>query len=149
MELTTGRKNFLFSLLVSISALGSILIAGLVPLLSLHAKYPNDQRYAIAWSNSNTSNLINLAIDGILMYGLLFGVGFLAGYLRPGHAWRWGISALALMPLVIVINLIEDKTSHNLLPLELMSYGVWILGITFGAWLGGQARRLINHLSTV
>ncbi len=148
MELTTGHKNFLFSLLVSIVALGSILIAGLVPLRSLHIKYPTDQRYIIAWSNSNTYNLINLATDRILMYGLLFGVGFLAGYLRPGHAWRWGISALALMPLVVIVNIIEDKTSHNLLFLEPLIYGVWILGITFGAWLGGQARRLINHPST-
>lgn len=144
MILTTGRKNFLFSLLVSILGLGAMLAAGLVPMRRLHLLYPDNQRYIIAWSNSNTYNLMGLATDRILMYGLLFGLGFLAGYLRPGQAWRWGISAIALVPLVVVINIIEDSTSHNLLFLEPVIYGVWILGITFGAWLGGQARRFVN-----
>lgn len=81
-------------------------------------------------------------IDGMRLESLLFLMlsGFLIGRARPQHAWVIGLATMASFPVIALVEVILDPTTHNLLPLEFIGYGLMTLPGLLGA-LGGRALR--------
>ena len=66
-------------------------------------------------------------------------VGLLAGLLCRTHWLVLGIAAVALLPLCAAIEMFTDKASHNLLPFEVATYGIFALPSVLAAALGRAA----------
>jgi hypothetical protein len=69
-------------------------------------------------------------------------VGFLAGLLCRIPAPFIGLACMALFPLAAFAEIAADKTSHNLIPFELIMYGIYSIVPFLGGLLGRGLRRL-------
>jgi hypothetical protein len=69
-------------------------------------------------------------------------VGFLGGLLCRIPALFIGLACMALFPLAAFAEIAADKTSHNLIPFELIMYGVYSIVPLGGGLLGRGVRRL-------
>lgn len=71
----------------------------------------------------------------------LFVLGFGAGWLSPERPKRLGMSCVVIFPLVSIVEMILDPTSHNLWPFEFGMYAFWGLVCAAGAVAGSWLRR--------
>src|SRR5262245_23312566 len=80
-------------------------------------------------------------IDGMQPISLLLLVviGLVAGAIAPRHFWLSGLATMSSFPIVAIVEAIKDPTSHNLLGIELVMYGV----LTIPAVIGGRLGRII------
>ncbi len=87
-------------------------------------------------------------IDGMRIESLHFMLlsGLLLGKARPQHAWIIGLATMAAFPVIALVEVIVDPTSHNLLPLEFIGYGLMTLPGLFGALCGRALRRRNDRL---
>jgi hypothetical protein len=71
-----------------------------------------------------TSGATNM-VDGMqpLSLLLLVLIGFVAGAIVPRYFWIGGVFSMALFPALAISDIVRDRTSHNLFPMELMIYG--------------------------
>ena len=77
-------------------------------------------------------------IDGMqpISFPLLVAVGAAAGAVAPRQFWVVGVATMVLFPVIAIIGAVADPTSHNLLGLELLMYGVFSVLPVAGAALG-------------
>ncbi len=87
-------------------------------------------------------------IDGMRIESLHFMLlsGLLLGKARPKHAWIIGLATMASFPVIALVEVILDPTTHNLLPLEFIGYGLMTLPGLFGALCGRALRRRNDRL---
>ncbi len=77
----------------------------------------------------------------LAILGSFFAVGFVLGAVHPGRAWLFGIATVSLVPVAIAVEIACDRTSHNLLPFELVIDAFLLLPGALGAAVGGLVRR--------
>jgi hypothetical protein len=77
-------------------------------------------------------------IDGMqpISLLLLIVVGLAAGIIAPRHFWLSGLATMSLLPVAAIIEAIYDPTSHNLLGIELVMYGVFTIPAIIGSSVG-------------
>ena len=81
--------------------------------------------------------------DGMQPISLLYLVlvGFGCGLAVPHRAWIPGLASMALFPVMAIVGVVRDPTSHNLLGIEFVIYAFLTLPAMFGAALGKMIRR--------
>lgn len=72
--------------------------------------------------------------------GLLL-AGLVAGYLAPRMWLLAGVATMAVLPVLSILEMIADFSSHNLIPFELLIYAMLSLIGGTGAWLGSRLHR--------
>lgn len=77
-------------------------------------------------------------IDGMQLISLVFLmlVGFGCGLVFTSLFWVAGLASMSLFPIISIIDIIQDPSSHNLLPLEFILYAFLTLPAIFGGALG-------------
>jgi integral membrane sensor domain MASE1 len=82
-------------------------------------------------------------IDGMRTESLafLFVSGLLCSKAFPGRPWIIAPASMAAFPVIAIIEIILDPSSHNLLPLEFICYGLMTLPALLGALLGDRLHR--------
>jgi len=80
--------------------------------------------------------LIRTAIEGISLWsvGFLFLAGFVMRLIFKLSGWKIGLMTMALFPLLAVSEIIVDSSSHNMLPFEIIFYGILTIPAIFGAY---------------
>lgn len=77
---------------------------------------------------------------GIATVAALLVAGALLGLLFDRRPLALGMLAIAVLPAAAVVELATDATSHNLIPLELASYGLYGCVAAFGAAVARRIR---------
>lgn len=73
----------------------------------------------------------------------LFVTGLACGYWQPRYWHLLGLSTVALLPAVAIIEMLLDPKSHNLWPIEFIIYGLYAIPGFLGAAITGV---VIRHL---
>ena len=66
---------------------------------------------------------------------MLLLIGFLSALFAPKRFWLGGVSAIALLPILAVVEMIRDPSTHNLFPIEFLIYGFLTLPGILGGYL--------------
>ena len=84
-------------------------------------------------------------VDGMQPISLLYllSVGLGCGLVVPRLFWVAGLASMALFPVMAIVELARDPTSHNLLPLEFVVYAFLTIPALFGGVLGWRIRVLL------
>ena len=84
-------------------------------------------------------------VDGMQLISLpyLLLVGFGCGLAVPHRFWVAGLASMSLFPVLAVVGMLRDSTSHNLLGMEFIIYGFLTLPALFGAAVGKVIRDLL------
>jgi len=84
------------------------------------------------------SGLGRTMIDGMQPVTFLFLliIGFAGGIIIPRKFWLGGLCSVSLLPIIAIVEMFIDSTSHNLFPIEFFFYavfgGIAILGGLIG-----------------
>ena len=68
-------------------------------------------------------------------------VGFGCGLAVPHRVWIAGLASVSFFPVMAIIGILRDSTSHNLLAMEFVMYGF----LTLPAMLGGALGKMIRQ----
>jgi hypothetical protein len=79
-------------------------------------------------------SIYSICISAVLL--ILWGCYF--GLVNPEHWGQLTIVSIGLYPIMIIIDLIIDPTSHNLWPFELIQYVFVIVPVYIGALVGTE-----------
>lgn len=84
-------------------------------------------------------------IDGMRPISLLYLtlVGFGCALAVPHRFWVVGLASMALFPVMAIVGVVRDPTSHNLLGMEFVMYGFLTLPAILGGALGKMIRALL------
>jgi hypothetical protein len=69
-------------------------------------------------------------------------VSGLAGFLRPSHAWRWGIAAMILQPVALYWG--QGPSQGRFEPIGLFFFLAYAVALAFCAVAGAKLRQLRN-----
>ncbi len=73
---------------------------------------------------------------------LLFVVGGILGFLRPKNWFLLGLSTALLFPVAAILEILKESSSHNIWPIEFVSYFVVIGGpAVLGSLVGSKVSR--------
>lgn len=87
-----------------------------------------------------------LRVNYNMITGSLFMVvGFLFGFLYKVKPWVVGLSMISIFLLATAYEMIVFRSSHNLLPFELIIYLIFSLPSIFGAQVGLYLKRKIQR----
>lgn len=124
------KKRLGIFVLAAILGLVSVTVP---PLLNTGTKYYNSPLFP--WV---VTGIENLSLSTI---GFLFLSGMLLGLLCPEHPWLLGLGTMALFPILSLIEMVVDSSSHNLLPFELFLYMFMTVPGIIGAYIGSFLKR--------
>lgn len=81
--------------------------------------------------------IIRTAIEGISTwsFGLLLFSGFCLKWFSNLSSWKIGFATLAFFPIMAVLEIFVDSSSHNMLPFEFILYAVYSIPAIAGAYL--------------
>ena len=81
-------------------------------------------------------------LDGMELISLLYLtlVGFGCGLAVPHRVWIAGLASMSLCPVMAIVGVIRDPTSHNLLGIEFVMYALLTLPAMLGGALGKRIR---------
>ncbi len=87
--------------------------------------------------------IVRTGIEELSLWAILclFLSGMFLGFIRPKHAWLWGLATMFLFPIFAVIEMVADPYSHNLWPIEFTLYGFMTIPGIVGAYIGAFIRR--------
>lgn len=96
----------------------------------------------LGWAGRDRGSVLQTAVEGVGVPALagLFVVGLLLGSVGTLKPLLHGFSTMAAMPLLVVVDIAKDSSSHNMLPFELGAYALYALVAVVGAAL---ARALV------
>jgi hypothetical protein len=88
--------------------------------------------------------LIRTGIEGVSSwsFGLLFLSGFGVKLLSREPAWKIGLSTMALFPILAIIEMFVDSSSHSMLPFEFIFYTVYTVPAIIGAYLAQGIQKI-------
>lgn len=89
-----------------------------------------------AVENPRMASFIGLAI-----------VGACGGFFGRSSWMLLGLVTMGIFPLCALAEIAKDSTSHNLLPFELIMYGVFSFAGVIGAGIGRLIHRAVNRPS--
>jgi hypothetical protein len=92
--------------------------------------------------------IIRTGIEGISLwsFGLLFLTGFGIKLLNKLSGWKIGLSTMALFPVMAILEMFVDSTSHNLFPIEFILYAVYSVPAIIGAYIAqGIQKVFVNN----
>ncbi len=123
------KADLIFFGLVSITGVAVLTAAPIFT--GARLEYPG----FLPWLRPGIESFSKLSAAGLLV------IGSIAGYLRPGRPFVWGLATMALYPIWAITEMILDPTSHNLWPLEFMMYFIYSLIPTVGAAIAAKLHR--------
>ena len=84
----------------------------------------------------------NFGVSG----SLLALIGLVFGFLLPRKMnWIWvGVASVILLPATAILDMVLNRTSHNLWPLEFVLYAFYSVPALLGAALGRMIRRMFS-----
>lgn len=71
----------------------------------------------------------------------LFVAGIALGFFQPRFWHLLGLSTVVLLPLIAIIEMFQNPTSHNLWPIEFVLFGFYAIPGFVGAAIGGAIGR--------
>ena len=101
--------------------------------------------YLAVWVPWHLAGSPKNMVDGMQLISLpyLLLVGFGCGLAVPHRFWVAGLASMSLFPVLAVVGMLRDSTSHNLLGMEFIIYGFLTLPALFGAAVGKVIRDLL------
>ena len=87
----------------------------------------------------------------IIWMGNLFLIAGIMGICQPDRAWRWGITVGLCLPVVVILKIVmdslQDPTSHTLFPLEIIIALIFAIPSSFaGVYFGSSIRMFLGKL---
>lgn len=100
--------------------------------------------YLAVWVPWHLAGSPKNMIDGMQPISLLYLTltGFGCGLAVPHRFWVSALASMALFPVLAVVGVLRDSTSHNLLGIEFVMYAFLTLPALFGAAVGKMIRRI-------
>ena len=94
--------------------------------------------------------MLRTGLEGISSYSfaLLFMSGFVVRILSASASWIIGLGCMALFPIAAICELIEDPTSHNMFPMELILYAFYAIPAAIGAYAAQSFGHLVCNRTT-
>ena len=91
--------------------------------------------------------IIATAVNGISIWAIILLVisGFSISLFSNIEGWKIGLSTMALFPIMSILEMIVDTSSHNLFPLEFIFYAVLAIPSIVVAYI---AKGLIAFVTT-
>lgn len=91
--------------------------------------------------------IIATAVNGISIWAIILLVisGFSISLFSKIEGWKIGLSTMALFPIMSILEMIVDTSSHNLFPLEFIFYALLAIPSIVGAYI---AKGLIAFVTT-
>ena len=91
--------------------------------------------------------IIATSVNGISIWSvfLLAISGFIISLFSKIEGWKIGLSTMALFPIMSILEMIVDTSSHNLFPLEFIFYAVLAIPSIVVAYI---AKGLIAFVTT-
>tara|TARA_B100001142_G_scaffold80623_1_gene81487 strand:- start:588 stop:974 length:387 start_codon:yes stop_codon:yes gene_type:complete len=91
--------------------------------------------------------IIATAVNGISIWAIILLVisGFSISLFSKIEGWKIGLSTMALFPIMSILEMIVDTSSHNLFPLEFIFYAVLAIPSIVVAYI---AKGLIAFVTT-
>lgn len=119
------KKNIIWTYLLA-SSLGVLSIV--LPIFFL----PNIKQY-----DSPLFSIIRTGVEGISYwsFGLLFLSGFIIKIFSQASSLKLGLATMSLFPIMTILEMIVDPTSHNLFPIEFIYYGILSVPAITGAFI--------------
>src|SRR5680860_1271904 len=79
--------------------------------------------------------LIRTGIEGFSLwsFAFLFSTGFAIRFLTKLPSWKIGLTTITLFPVMAILEVIVDSSSHNMLPFEFIFYAVYTIPAIIGA----------------
>ena len=92
--------------------------------------------------------LIRTGIEGISVWSfvLLLISGFGVKLLSKLAGWKIGLATMALFPILAIIEMIVDSSSHNMLPFEFIFYALYTVPAIIGAYLAQGTKNILGRL---
>ena len=123
MEISKSYSNLLKYLLLGTLGLLIIIVSSLIQDVAI----PKEQQDFTHFLNYNYTKPVGI---------IFFITGLLSGFLLKLNPWKIGISLFLVFPITVIIEIIIDETSHNLLPFELIMYFFYTLPSILAAFIG-------------
>lgn len=95
--------------------------------------------------------LIRTGIEGISIwsFGLLLISGFGMKLMSKLAGWKIGLATMALFPIMAIIEMIADSSSHNMLPFEFIGYALYSVPAIIGAYLAQGIKKIMVYSDKV
>lgn len=89
--------------------------------------------------------IVRTGIEGVSKWSFIF--LFLSGLgvslLGKLSSWKIGLMTMGLFPVLAILEIIADQTSHNMLPIEIIFYSIYSIPAIIGAYLAQVIKRRI------
>ena len=91
--------------------------------------------------------IIRTGFEGISIwsFGLLLLSGFGVKLLSKLSGWKIGLATMAFFPILAIIEMIVDSSSHNLLPFEFIGYALYSVPGIIGAYLAQGTNKILGR----
>lgn len=92
-------------------------------------------------------SIIRTGIEGISIwsFGLLFLSGFGLKLLSKLSYWKIGLTTMAFFPIMVILEIIVDSTSHNMFPFEFILYAVYSVPAIIGAYIAKEIKKVLGN----
>tara|TARA_B110000483_G_scaffold87276_1_gene107728 strand:+ start:147 stop:572 length:426 start_codon:yes stop_codon:yes gene_type:complete len=91
--------------------------------------------------------IIATSVNGFSIWSifLLAISGFIISLFSKIEGWKIGLSTMALFPIMTIIEMIVDTSSHNLFPFEFIFYAVLTIPSIIGAYIAKGLKNLVKN----
>ena len=90
--------------------------------------------------------IIATSVNGFSIWSifLLAISGFIISLFSKIEGWKIGLSTMALFPIMTIIEMIFDSSSHNLFPFEFIFYALLTIPSIIGAYIAKGLKNLVK-----
>ena len=117
------------------SAFAGMACVVIPPYIFGHTANDADHYALVPFISKGLENLMFIPTGILLLIS-----GFLFGYYRSKEWFIVGLSAMGIFPLLTLLEVIFHPTSHNMLPFEIVGYGIISIPSIFGAFIGSRVK---------
>ena len=137
VEPTVNPRRMWLTLLANCGAAAALGVAAVV--LAVHG-------HAVDGSASPVFPAVARGIEGLNGWSVIFLIvaGFILGVFGKAHPLLIGLATMAFFPMMSLVDVIVDSTSHNLLPFECAIYAFLTVPGILGAFAGRRFRRSVS-----
>ena len=127
---TFSKSNFMKKNIFGFYFLASVL--GIVSIVLPTFFLPDLKQY-----DSPLFPIIRTGIEGISIwsFGLLLLSGFCVKLLSKLPWWKIGLTTMALFPIMAILEMFVDSSSHNVFPIEFIIYALYSAPAIGGAYI--------------
>ncbi|MEK0414010.1 MAG: hypothetical protein RL070_1498 [Bacteroidota bacterium] len=90
--------------------------------------------------------IIRTGLEGVSIwtFGLLLSSGFSLKFFSNISSWKLGLATMIFFPVISILEIIADSSSHNLLPFEFIFYAVYSIPAIIGAYLAEGIKMILK-----